>query len=94
MSKKKKTNPNKQLVTRAELNKAVKEERNKVFLYWMALSLFSLHNKKGFGAKRLNDFWTDVNELSEMVSEGYLTLDDILDTIYKESKIQIINSEE
>lgn len=62
----------------------------KAFVYASLVPLWVLRNNYGFGAKRLEDFFDCLNELSIDISRGYLSLQDIADTITKETGLEII----
>lgn len=56
----------------------------------MYLSLLVLRDKYGFGRKRLGDFIEHVSDLRSSMEDGYLTMDDIVDTIYAETGVKIL----
>lgn len=56
----------------------------KVFLI---LGLFALHDDFGFGKKRLEMFVAKVVDLLDSYDKGYISIDDLYDTLKKETGI-------
>lgn len=83
--KRKKTNPRKQIATKADVNKA----KEKAITYAMLVFLFVMYDKEGWGRKRLRRVWDEVNDLSDSISKGYVSLKDIQITLEKEAGIII-----
>lgn len=87
MAKKKKTNPRKQLVTKAYINKEVNKAKDEAILYAMSIFFFVMWDKEGWGKKRLRRVWDEVSFLSDAIAEGYVSLDDLEKTLEKEAGI-------
>lgn len=56
---------------------------------YMAMFAFALHEEFGFGKARLGRVLGRVWELSEAMEEGYLTFEDLLETLEKECEIKL-----
>lgn len=54
--------------------------------------LMILHDKFGFGATRCQRFLKQVEEQVDCVNKGYLSLDDIKETVSKELDIHLVYS--
>ena len=87
--KKKKT----YMVTMEEIRKYEKRGYDKAmdraFVYASLVPMLVLRDRYGFGAKRLEDVFDYLNELAVDISKGYLSLQDIADTISKETGLEI-----
>lgn len=74
--------------------KAVKETVDRVsreaFERMMVLSLLVLRDEWGFGSKRMERFIDRLSELIEDVSEGRLSMDDIVDALEDELGIEFM----
>lgn len=58
----------------------------------VVLVLFMLHDKYGFGKKRLTDMYHQLLELSDSVIHGYVSFDDIEQVLADECKIKVNKS--
>lgn len=57
---------------------------------FMLLSIMALRDTYGFGATRLERYLDKFNELTESYYRGYISVDDLADTIYKETGIKVL----
>jgi hypothetical protein len=55
----------------------------------IALPIMVLHDKFGFGPKRTERLIDEIKKLYDSFDEGYLTIEDIKNTIYEELGIEI-----
>ena len=53
------------------------------------ITLMTLHDKFGFGTKRLNNFHQSMGELCDCLKAGTLSLDDIKEYLVKECKLKL-----
>lgn len=60
------------------------------FKLMLGIPVMVLHDKYGFGKKRLPEFMDHVMELYDSFNRGYLTLDDIVECLEKETGIKLI----
>lgn len=72
-------------LTRVEITNAIDYSST---AYSAALALV-LHDKLGFGKKRSHRLMSQVWEVFESIKSGYLTLDDVLDTVKNELEIDL-----
>lgn len=86
---KKKVNPKKRPATQADVNKAKKEAREVAIHTAYAIFFTVLHDKEGWGVKRMARLWEHINDLSESVVQGYVTIQDLEKTLYEEVGIEL-----
>ena len=55
----------------------------------LLLALWALHDDFGFGNKRLSQFIAKVFDLLDSYTKGYVSIDDLRDTLKKETNIDI-----
>lgn len=60
---------------------------------YSAVMALCLHDKLGFGKVRAQRFMQDVDEMFDSINKGYLSLDDVLETVEKELGIMIVSGE-
>ena len=60
---------------------------------YSAVLALCLHDKLGFGKVRAQRFMREVDDMFDNVNKGYLSLDDIMETVEKELGIMIISRE-
>lgn len=58
--------------------------------YSMAVPTMVLRDDFGFGKKRLDKFLDSYMELYDAIEEGYLNLDDIIETVNEETSVEIV----
>lgn len=68
---------------------ATKDAAGQAFVLMMGLPLIVLHDKFGYGRKRLQRFGDELMNQYESFDEGYITLNDLLETIEEETGIKI-----
>lgn len=68
---------------------ASREAADKAFLLMLGLPVMALHDKFGFGPIRCERFTDAVLELYDSFEKGYVTLDDIHQTLKEETGITI-----
>jgi hypothetical protein len=69
---------------------AAQEAIDKAFVLMLCLPMIVLHDKYGWGKKRLSDFMDYALELYDSFEKDYVTLDDLWDTIEKETGVKLI----
>ena len=84
---KKKVNPRKRPATQADILKAKKDARNTAISYAWAIFFTVMVDKEGYGKKRLNRIWGEVNDLSDSVAQGYVSINDLLQVLEEEKGI-------
>lgn len=56
----------------------------------LCLPMIVLHDKYGWGKKRLSDFMNHVLEQYDSFNKNFITLDDLWNTIEKETGVKMI----
>lgn len=69
---------------------AAQEAVYTAFTMMLGLPVIVLRDKYGWGKKRLSDFMDYVLELYDSFEKDYVTLDDLWDTIEKETGVKMI----
>lgn len=84
---KKKTNPRRKPATQADIIKAKKDAQNTAVNYAWAIFFTVMCDKEGYGKKRLKRLWKAVNELSDSIAKGYVSIYDLMKTLDEEMGI-------
>ena len=77
MKKKKKTNPNRQPVTMADINRAKQKATSELMEYVWSIFFTVLRDKENFSQEDLQRVWLEVEDLTDSISKGYCTVGDI-----------------
>ena len=85
-------------LTQAQLDEKLKavemQATKKAFVMMMGFPLLTLRDKFGFGKERLNRFMDKMLDLYEAYEMDYVDLDDLNDTIMKETGVTLIKKRE
>ena len=85
-------------LTQAQLDEKLKavemQATKKAFVMMMGFPLLTLRDKFGFGKERLNRFMDKMMDLYEAYEMDYVDLDDLNDTIMKETGVTLIKKRE
>ena len=85
-------------LTQAQIDQMKKEvsmeATKKAFIMMMGFPLLTLRDKFGFGKERLNRFMDKMLDLYEAYEMDYVDLDDLNDTIMKETGVTLIKKRE
>lgn len=84
---KKKINPRHRPVSQADINKAKREAQHTAINYAWAIFFTVMVDKEGYGKKRLKRIWDEVSELSDSISKGYVSINDLMRTLEEEMNI-------
>lgn len=84
---KRKVNPRKRPATQADIIKAKKEAQNKAIDYAWAIFFTVMIDKEGYGKKRLNRIWKEVCDLSDSITKGYVSVNDLMQVLDEEMGI-------
>ena len=85
MSRKKKVNPNRRQATQADVKKAKKQAQLAAIDATWAIFFTVMRDKEGYGAKRLCRLWDRVNDLSDSIIRGYVSVEDLKKTLAEEA---------
>ncbi len=84
-----KTNPRRRPATLADVERAKKVAHTEAIGYAMAIFFTVLFDKHRATKDELKVFWDEVNELSDSVADGYVSIPDLRRTLDKEYDIKI-----
>lgn len=87
--KKKRTNPNRQPVTMANVNRAKDEARDEAIKMCWSIFFTVLRDKRGYTLEDLQETWGQVEYLSESVKEGRCTVADLRHILGEEEGIAL-----
>lgn len=91
MAKKKKTNPRKRPATVADVRRETAKAKDQAIQYAMAVFLFTMYDKEGWGRKRLRRVWDNVNDLSDSIAKGYVSIFDLTKALEDEAGIILLD---
>lgn len=77
-----------------KLRQQMRKNGEEILNTYEVLSLWVLHNKFGYGEKRLLRFLEELTAMAELVIEKRITVKDILTTLKEETGMQIIFDDE
>lgn len=87
--KKEKVNPNRRKATEADVKRAKREATSAAIDAAWAIFFTALRDKEGFGKVRLKRVWESVSGISESISQGYVDVRDLMDTLRDEAGITL-----
>lgn len=82
--KKKKVNPRRRPATQADVNRAKKLASNESIRIAWAIMFTVLRDKEGYELEDLRRVWNEVEDLSEGIADGYVTVADLKDVLKQE----------
>lgn len=86
---KKKPNPRKIPATKADIEKAKKQGTDKAATFAIAIIFSALTDKMGWTKEQLLELWGHVDYLSDSVTQGYVTIPQLLHTLKEEYGVNI-----
>lgn len=89
MAKKKKKNPLLRPASVADVMKAKKDAQDRAINITWAIFFSVMRDKEGYGRKRLARLWERVQELSDSIVKGYVSVDDLMQTLRDEAGINL-----
>lgn len=89
MSKKRKVNPRRIPVSKADIDKAKSETVNEAVETAMALMFTVLRDKEGYDLEGLRRVYGHINDLSDSVANGYVTIPDLKYVLKTEAGVNI-----
>jgi len=85
----KKPNPRKRPANMADVNRAKKKTKDTTMRLTATIFLTVLCDKENANAEIIQRVWGEMNELSDSVDKGYVSVSDLADTLRKEYGINI-----
>ena len=86
---KKKVNPRRRPATEADVERAKKDALEEAVVYAMAIFFTVLCDKEQADKEIMQRVWNEVNELSDSVTKGYVSISDLRRTLNEEYDIVI-----
>ena len=87
---KKKVNPRKRPATHADIQKAKKDATIEAISIAWAILFTALHDKEGWGKVRLQRLWKEIEELSDSIAKGYVSVTDLKHTLKEEMGVELV----
>ena len=84
-----KVNPRRRPATMADVNRAVEQATNDALTASAAIFLTVLCDKESADAEIIQRVWQEMQELSQSIIDGYVSVADIKDTLRKEYGVDI-----
>ena len=81
----KKVGVNRRQATAADVAKAKSDAITTVWAIFFSV----MRDKEGYGLKRLKRLWDEVNDLSDSITKGYVSIADLTKTLEEEAGIVI-----
>lgn len=88
--KKKRTNPNRIPVSKADLKRASERATNDSIDHAWAIFFSVLRDKENLSNEYLRRIWNGVEELSDSVGKGYVNVADLKNTLKEEAGIRLV----
>lgn len=85
----KKHNP-RELVPWGTLDKERRKIRDEAVEYAYVVMFTAMHDKHGYGVKRLNRLYNDINYIADSISRGYVNLQDLADELRDKMGINFV----
>ena len=84
-----KVNPRRRPATQADIERAAKATRDTAIRLTSTIFLSVLCDKEGADAETIRRVWNEVTALSDSISQGYVNISDLRDTLRKEYGVDI-----
>ncbi len=84
-----KVNPRRRPATMADVNRAVEQATNDALTASAAIFLTVLCDKENADAEIVQRVWQEMQELSQSIIDGYVSVADLKDTLRKEYGVDI-----
>ena len=85
----KRLNPHKRPATQADVIRAKEKGIKEAITYAMAIMFTVLCDKEHADAESIKRIWGEVNDLSDSITQGYVSINDLIDTLRREYEIDI-----
>ena len=91
MKQAKKRPQGKRPATIADVNRAkVNAQKEAIEVIWSILFTV-LRDKEGYEIEDLRRVWNEVNDLSDSITKGYVSIDDLRQTLLEEEGIRLVD---
>ena len=86
----KKINPCRRPATEQDVRKIYKQAQQEAVRHVFAIFFTVLHDKEGYGIRRMKRLWGEMTKLGEEIEEGRIDLTDLLKTLEDEMGVQLV----
>lgn len=88
--KPKKVNPNRRPATQADVKRAKQAAQDEAIKLAWTIFFTVMRDKEGYGIKRLRRLWAEVENLSDSIAKGYVSMDDLRNALREEAGIDLV----
>ena len=88
--KKQRVNPNRRPATVADVQRAKRDAQDEAIKMTWSIFFTVMRDKEGYGVKRLQRLWGEVNELSDSIAKGYVNVTDLRKALVEEAGINLV----
>ncbi len=88
--KKQRVNPNRRPATVADVQRAKRDAQDEAIKMTWSIFFTVMRDKEGYGVKRLQRLWGEVNELSDSIAKGYVNVTDLRKALMEEAGINLV----
>lgn len=88
--KKQRVNPNRRPATVADVQRAKRGAQDEAIKMTWSIFFTVMRDKEGYGVKRLQRLWGEVNELSDSIAKGYVNVTDLRKALMEEAGINLV----
>lgn len=88
--KPKKVNPNRRPATQADVKRAKQAAQDETIKLAWTIFFTVMRDKEGYGIKRLRRLWAEVENLSDSIAKGYVSMDDLRNALREEAGIDLV----
>lgn len=88
--KKQRVNPNRRPATVADVQRAKRDAQDEAIKMTWSIFFTVMRDKEGYGIKRLQRLWNEVNELSDSIANGYVSVTDLRKALMEEAGINLV----
>ncbi len=89
MADKKKPNPRKRPATQADVQRAKRDAKNEAVQFAWAILFSVLRDKEGYSIEDLRRVWAEVENLSDSIIKGYVSVADLRTALREEAGINL-----
>lgn len=86
---KKKPNPRKRPATQADVQRAKRDAKNEAVQFAWAILFTVLRDKEGYSVEDLRRIWAEVENLSDSIIKGYVSVADLRTALREEAGINL-----
>jgi hypothetical protein len=74
----------------ADVQRAKRDAQDEAIKMTWSIFFTVMRDKEGYGVKRLQRLWGEVNELSDSIANGYVSVTDLRKVLMEEAGINLV----